>query len=116
MQLFLPKDLKNKILLSKGKGFLIGKKLYDIFFINDVYFDTSKDKLLSIQNVIGEFYYLNEKSKKGLDLKRVLSNLEIPWIFLLIKGNEKVLLRGYLKTLSEDQKKDIVKRIKIVVI
>ncbi len=117
MEIYLPIEVKNKILLSEKGGYLIGEKFYDIFFITDIYSGTIKSKIAAIKNLIGEFQFFKVKREEKLNIKKKLNKIEMQWIFLLIKEKgDKKTLKGYLKTLSEDQKKPIVIKLKIMVI
>jgi len=117
MEIYLPQEIKNKIFLNEKKGYLIGEKFYDIFYITDTYFGTIKKKIGTIKNLIGEFQFIKLKRGEKLNIEKKLKKIEMQWIFLLIKEvDNKKTLKGYLKTLSEDQKRSIVIKLKIMII
>ncbi len=125
MILYLQKDLINKMIYATKKGFLIGEKLFDIFYIDDVIsssFNKIKNSPL-ITNIIGEYIYY--KKQPEINPHKLFSKKDIQWIKLIITNNtltntenimNNISFKAFLKTLDKGQKDFIIEAINIIIV
>jgi len=137
MQLYLRKEIINKMLAGGAKGLLSGEQFYDLCYIQDIYAGVSAEELVKkdseteYANVVGDYRccLIGEK----VENQEMFKGTELQWIKLLIykkkpgtvskKSKKKIKynaqtiqMKAYLQTLDTSQVKIIIKPVKVVIL
>lgn len=138
MELYLKKEIVNKMLIGAPKGLLAGEQFYDICYVHDVYPGITVKELMKKEEedlnsvkVIGDFCLCAKRDI--IEPKTLFKDFELQWIKLLLQPKitksgarktridsapnaQPVRMKAYVQTLDVNQAKTIVKPVKIVII